>query len=88
MSVKTTAIVQGIVSRISERSGEKDGKKWSMTNVVIIGDDTLADCVLARGVAVPSFGEFVTARIEVGVFNADDNVTLVEYVEVVGKSAK
>lgn len=85
MAVKTNAIVQGIVTRITHRDIPREGKDTlHFTNVLIVGDNTLADCTLGRGVSEPTYGEFVTAVVEIDVYRDDDQITLIEYIEVVG----
>lgn len=85
MAVKTLAIVEGAVMRIEKRSGKtKDDKDWAMTQVLIVGDDTLCQATLARGVTEPGQGEYIRAQIEVGVYRDDDSVTLVKYLDLKG----
>jgi len=81
VAVKTQAIVEGVVTRIQTRSGEKDGKKWSMTNVLLVGDHTLADVTIGRDLKAPGYGELVVGLVEIDVYRNDDAVTLIEYIE-------
>lgn len=91
MAVKTNAIIEGIVSRVSVRSyAAIEGKReaGTMTDVLVVGDYTLAMCTLGRGVATPALGEFITALVEIDVFREDDSVKIVQYIDHLGAKAK
>lgn len=83
MAIKSNLIADGIVTRIDRRTIPKTDKRDEMTfvSVLIVGDDTLVNATLGRGVKEPTFGEYVRARIEVDVFRDDDQCTLVEYLD-------
>lgn len=81
MAVKTNAIIEGVVMRVSTRRGETtDGKKWERHNVLVVGDYTLAD-VTIRGdqFALPTQGEVVRGVVEIDVYRDEDSCTLVEW---------
>lgn len=87
MAVKTLAIIEGAVMRIEKRSGKTTkGEAWAMTEVLVIGDDTLCQATLGRGVTEPGQGEYIRAQVEIGVYRDDDSVTLVKYLD--GKGTK
>jgi len=83
MSVKTSAIVLGTVARVSSRTLPKTETRGELTfvNVLVVGDDSLADLTLGRDVTPPAVGTFIVARVEVGVFRDDDQITLVDYID-------
>lgn len=81
MAIKTRLQAHGIVQSVSTRSGEKDGTAWTLTNVLIIGDGTICDATLARGVNSPAEGTEVHALVEVDVFRQSDAVTIVRWLD-------
>lgn len=83
MSIKTSALVIGKVIRVSSRTipATKDREALTFTNVLVLGGDTLADVGTGRDVAVPNEGEFIIARVEVGVYRDDDQLTITEYLD-------
>lgn len=87
MAVKTLAIIEGVCMRVENRSGTTTkGEAWAMTSVLIVGDDTLCQATLARGLSAPGVGEMIRAQVEIGVYRDDDSVTLVKYLD--GKGTK
>lgn len=81
MAVKTNAIIEGAVMRVSTRSGEtNEGKRWTRTNLLVVGDYTLAD-VIVRGddFALPSVGDMVRGVVEIDVYRDEDNCQLVQW---------
>lgn len=89
MAVKTNAIIEGTVVRITSRGGTtKEGKPWSRTSLLVVGDNTLADAALAQSLVgnIPPVGTIVRGVIEVGVYRDDDSVEIIEWLEVGGKA--
>lgn len=85
MAVKTNAIIQGVVARVSKRDipAKDDRAAMSFTNLLVVGDYTLADVTLGRGVEAPGVGQMITALVEVDVYRQDDQITLIEYIDPV-----
>lgn len=89
MAIKSNAIIQGVATRITERkfparaasAGVAAREALTFVNVLVVGDYTLADVTIGRGVEPPTRGEFITALVEIDVYREDDQVTLVEYIE-------
>lgn len=89
MSVNTTVIIEGFVSRVSVREiparaaapGVAAREAMQFTNVLVVGDYTLADCTLGRDVSVPPQGTFITAEATVSTFRDDDQITIQRYIE-------
>jgi hypothetical protein len=89
MAVKTNAIVEGVVSRVTQRAYPAiEGKReaGTITEVLVVGDYTLASCTLGRGVEVPTHGQFITALVEIDIYRDDDSVKIVEYIDPVVKA--
>lgn len=81
MAIKTRLQAHGYVQQVTTRKGEKDGVAWERTNVLIIGDGTICDASLGRGVAAPAEGAEIHALVEVDVFRQDDSVTIIRYLD-------
>jgi hypothetical protein len=89
MAIKSNAIIQGVATRITERKiaarpaspGVAAREAMSFVNVLVVGDYTLADVTIGRGVEAPTRGEFITALVEIDVYREDDQMTIVEYIE-------
>lgn len=81
MAVKTNAIIEGAVMRVSTRRGETtEGKKWERHNILVVGEYTLADVVIRGGdFELPSQGEVVRGVVEIDVFRDEDSCTLVQW---------
>lgn len=83
MAVKTQALIEGVVTRVNTRSGTTAaGKDWERTNILVVGDNTLADVTVAQGLALPPKGTAVKGVIEVGVYRDDDSVEVIEWLKV------
>lgn len=86
MSVKTTAIVIGRVARIDSREvtikqGPNAGDKLTFTNLLIIGNDTLADVQLGRDLGLPKSGDLIAGRVAISVYRDDDQMVLEQYLD-------
>lgn len=83
MSVKTTAIIIGTVARVNTREGisKKTNEPWSMTNILVIGNDTLADVQLGRDLGTPKVGALIAGRVAISVFADDDQMVLETYLD-------
>ena len=81
MAVATRAIIEGQVMSVDVRSGvsKKTGEPYSMTEVLVIGPDTLCVGTLAVGVPAPKPGDKVRARIEVGVYGGQDSARVLAW---------
>lgn len=83
MAVRTTGVIIGAVARVTTREipKTKDREALHFTNMLIVGNDTLADVTLGRGLEPAAVGTQIVARISVGVYRDDDQITLEEYLD-------
>lgn len=83
MSVKTTAIVVGTVARVESRevTVKATGEKLTFTNVLVIGNDTLADVQIGRDLGVPKQGAVIAGRVAISVYRDDDQMVLEQYLD-------
>lgn len=82
MSLSTRLIVQGKVAAVTSRTiTTKAGDELTFTNVILIGDNCLADVQLGRGMVAPEIGALVAGVVEVGVYRDDDQHVLQSYLE-------
>lgn len=83
MSVKTTAIVIGRVARIDTRevTVKATGEKLTFTNVLLIGNDTLADVQIGRDLGVPKQNDLIAGRVAISVYRDDDQMVLEQYLD-------
>lgn len=79
MAVATRAIIEGTVQAVSTRSGTNDKGPWTMTEVLVIGENSLAMGTLDKGLGAPKIGDKVRAQIEVGVYKGDDSVRIMAW---------
>lgn len=81
MSLNTTLIAEGTVTRITPRevTVRATGEKLTFINVLIIGPTTLVEAQLGRDLKAPEVGAKLRCLIEVGVYRDDDNNTITAY---------
>ena len=88
MSLSTKLLVHGRVANVAHREitatkeGPNKGKKYTFTDVTVIGDFSLAEFRLADGLGVPELGQTITGLVEIGVYRDDDQSTLLTYVDL------
>lgn len=92
MAITTSLIVEGTVVRSSTRTLPATEKRGALVfnNVLIVGDDCMADCTLDRSLDLRDFtvGTVLRARVEVGSYRDEDSVTLVEVFPTLGSPAE
>ena len=82
MSIKTTVIVEGALVRVSSREivstkdGPNKGKKFTFTNMLIVGPDCMASVRLQdNSMELPKTGAQVRLVAEVSSYRDDDEIT-------------
>lgn len=85
MAIKTRLQAHGFVQNVTRRSGTstKDGVStpWEMVTVLIIGDGTMCEATVGKGLSSPSEGEEVHALVEVDVYRQEDSVTITRWLD-------
>lgn len=78
MAVATKAIVEGQVVSVNVRKGvsKRTSEKYEMIEVLIIGENTLANCTLGQGVNAPEVGAKVRGRVVISVYGQEDQTKL------------
>lgn len=85
MAVTQTAIIEGVVARVSSRqinfTDKSTGERRSMNivNFLVIGDDTLAEVRVPEGMSPPVQGKPVRARVALGAYNGQPECNLDAY---------
>lgn len=86
MSLSTTVIVQGKVSRLSERSGvsKTTNQPYRIVSAIVIGDLTMGEVTLPDTITVQQ-GQQVTLLCEVSTFRDDDQLRAVQLLDPAAK---
>lgn len=81
MAVKTTAIIEGTVIRQTVRDLPAKGDRAAMqfVNVLVVGDNCMADARVGRDLVPPKQGEKIRARVVVDTYRDDDQITIEAY---------
>lgn len=84
MAVTQTAIVEGVVARVSSRTitsnkGPDGPKQFTFVNFLLIGQNTLAEVRVPDGQSPPAQDAKVRARVSLGAYNGSAECTLDAY---------
>lgn len=82
MSLPTTVILQGTVSRLDVREGlaKESGKPYRIVTAVVVGDQTMGAVTLPDEISLAK-GQRVTLLCEVSTFRDDDQLRAVEWLD-------
>ena len=82
MSLSTTVIVVGKVTRLNVREGvaAATGKPYKITSAIIVGDQTMGEVTLPDSIVLQN-GQGVTLLCEVSTFRDDDQLRAVEWLD-------
>lgn len=77
MAIKPTAIIEGAVVRIASREvTAKDGQKYTFRNMLVIGENTLADVRIGDAFELPKQGASIRARVGLSSYRNDAELEL------------
>jgi len=79
MSVASTAIVEGMVAKISTRevTAKATGEKIVFTTMLVVGDNCIANVrINTDRFELPKQGASVRARVEISTYRDDDEISL------------
>ena len=84
MALTATAMVQGQVARVSERTVPKKdsttGEVWVFRNFTVIGDHTMAEVRVPDEMTPPKVGDKIAARVTLSAYKGDAELTLDAYI--------
>ena len=78
MAVSSTAEIHGNVMRTSVREGisKASGQPYKITTILVIGQNTLAECRVPEHLAVPKDGTTVHAQVVISSFRDEDQMAI------------
>jgi hypothetical protein len=86
MAIRQTAIVEGVVSRVSvvdipkrDAQGKLTGEVFTFRDALIVGDHSLVEARVPDRLEMPKQGAKIRAVASIDVYRGDAQVSLVEY---------
>lgn len=80
MALTATAIVEGQIARVSERTVPKKdsttGEVWTFRNITVIGPDTLAEVRVPDEMQMPKPGDKIRARVTLSAYKGEAELNL------------